>query len=130
MSSSLFGTETGLIANWKMNEGTGNSVGDATGNHTLTKTDAVSWFDLTTAISNVASDKIKASVIDRVLKVYNNSDSRLNVYLYNISGQKVYDCSIAPGNTFVQQLNNPVGVYVLKCITETGIIHSEKFNIK
>lgn len=44
MSASLLGTETGLIANWKMNEGTGSTVADATGNNTLTKSDDVAWF--------------------------------------------------------------------------------------
>jgi hypothetical protein len=129
MSSSLSGTETGLVANWKMNEGTGNTVEDATGIHTLTKTDAVSWF-VPTYVPNTLSDRITASIVERTLNVINYSDSKLNIYLYNISGQKVYDCSIAPGNAFVQQLNNPVGVYVLKYITETGIMHSEKFTIK
>ena len=44
MSASLLGTETGLIANWKMNEGTGSTVADATGNNTLTKPADVTWF--------------------------------------------------------------------------------------
>ena len=48
MNSSLTGTETGLIANWKMNEGTGTSVADATGNYPLTIISSVAWFTPTT----------------------------------------------------------------------------------
>ena len=44
MSASLVGTEAGLIANWKMNEGTGSTIADATGNHSLTKPADVAWF--------------------------------------------------------------------------------------
>ena len=48
MSSSLTGTETGLVADWKMNEGTGLTVGDATGNYPETITNALYWFTPTT----------------------------------------------------------------------------------
>jgi len=48
MSSSLTGTETGLVADWKMNEGTGSTVADATGTHTVTILNTVTWFTPTT----------------------------------------------------------------------------------
>ena len=48
MNSSLTGTETGLIADWKMNEGTGTSIADATGNYPLTITNSIAWFTPTT----------------------------------------------------------------------------------
>lgn len=44
MSSSLVGTETGLVANWKMNEGTGSQVADVKNSFNLTKPDEVLWF--------------------------------------------------------------------------------------
>jgi len=48
MNSPLIGTETGLIANWKMNEGTGTSVADAAGKYPLTVNNSVAWFTPTT----------------------------------------------------------------------------------
>jgi len=44
MSTSLNGTETGLVANWKMNEGTGTVVADVKGAYNITKPADVAWF--------------------------------------------------------------------------------------
>jgi acyl-CoA thioesterase-1 len=44
MSTPLTGTETGLIADWKMDEGTGLAVADATGINSVSITNALSWF--------------------------------------------------------------------------------------
>jgi hypothetical protein len=45
MSASLTGSETGLVANWKMNEGgTSQTVADVTGNYNITKPADVTWF--------------------------------------------------------------------------------------
>jgi hypothetical protein len=130
MSSSLSGTETGLVANWKMNEGTGSTVADATGNHTVTKPDAVNWFDLSNSVPNTHSDMIKATIVGRTLNISNNLDSKINICLYNLTGQKVIERTINASSLFEEQLNNPAGVYILKCIAEDGSIHSEKFTIK
>ena len=48
MNSSLAGSENGLIANWKMNEGTGTAIADATGNYPLTIPNSIAWFTPTT----------------------------------------------------------------------------------
>ncbi|MDP4238554.1 MAG: LamG domain-containing protein [Bacteroidota bacterium] len=44
MTSTLTGTEPGLVADWKMNEGSGTFVGDATGVYGFTKPADVAWF--------------------------------------------------------------------------------------
>jgi len=59
MSSSLTGTETGLVSDWKMNEGTGFTVADATGNQTVTITAALPWFIPTTELEINVSQPLK-----------------------------------------------------------------------
>lgn len=44
MNNTLTGTESGLLINWKMNEGSGNSIKDATDILNFEKTDEISWF--------------------------------------------------------------------------------------
>lgn len=44
MTSQLTGTESGLVAGWKMNEGTGTAVADVKGAYNITKPADVSWF--------------------------------------------------------------------------------------
>lgn len=129
MSSSLVGTETGLVANWKMNEGTGNTITDATGNHTVTKPDAVTWFNINTAVKNTIADNVKVSVSDKTLKINNLSDSKIIISVYSISGQKVLENSMKQGNSFEENLNAPSGVYILKCVSEDGSVSTTKFKL-
>jgi uncharacterized protein YjdB/lysophospholipase L1-like esterase len=51
MSATLTGTETGLVANWKMNEGTGTAVADVKGTYAITRPADVNWYYPVTGIS-------------------------------------------------------------------------------
>lgn len=64
MSSSLIGTETGLVANWKMNEGTGNQVADLKNSFNLTKPEEVLWFVPTSEEEIVVQEPVKGLVFD------------------------------------------------------------------
>ena len=44
MNNTLTGTESGLVAAWKMNEGSGNNVADIKGTYNFTKPTDVAWF--------------------------------------------------------------------------------------
>ncbi len=129
MSSMLNGTETGLVANWKMDEGTGSSVSDATGSHGVTKPDEVLWFDTNTSVNNPASDKIKASITGNTLKIENNFNSQISMSVYNMTGQKVVEDYINAGAIIEKQLNNLSGVFVLKCVATDGTTNTIKFKL-
>lgn len=129
MNSALAGTESGLIANWKMNEGAGSSVADATGTHTVTKPEEVLWFDLNTSIANTISDKVKATIVGNTLKVENTLNSTMNVTVYNMAGQRVIEEAVSAGNSIEKQLNNLTGVFVLKCVAIDGTSSSYKFKL-
>jgi hypothetical protein len=57
MYSDLSGKEEGLVANWKLNEGLDNDLGDATGIFNLKKTDSIKWFN-----GVVNSNRVQISV--------------------------------------------------------------------
>lgn len=129
MSSSLTGTEAGLVANWKMDEDAGNTVADITGNHTTTKPDAVTRFDVSTSVENSISDKIKATVVGKTLKVENNFSTQIKMAVYNMAGQKVIEANLKAGNSIEKQMDNLTGVYVLKCTAADGTTSTIKFNL-
>lgn len=129
MNSALVGTEAGLIANWKMSEGTGNNVADLTGNHSVTKPDEVLWFDMNTSVANTNSDKIKATIAGNILKVENTLNSTMSVIVYNVAGQKVIEEFVNGGTSYEKQLNNLTGVFILKCIAADGTSNSYKFKL-
>lgn len=51
MNTSLTGGETGLLANWKMNEGTGTIVADAKATYPITRPADVNWYSPVSGIS-------------------------------------------------------------------------------
>lgn len=64
MTSSLDGTETGLVADWKMNEGTGTVVADVTGIYPITKPADVAWFIPTTDQEITVNEPTKGLVFN------------------------------------------------------------------
>lgn len=130
MSASLEGTETGLVANWKMDEGTGSSVVDFTGNFTVNnKPGEVVWFNTSTSVDNTLSDKIKVSVAGKTLKVANNFSAPVQISVYNVAGQKIMEDQLGAGNSFEKQMNNLTGVFVLKCVAVDGTTSIQKFKL-
>ncbi|MFV0590308.1 MAG: LamG-like jellyroll fold domain-containing protein [Draconibacterium sp.] len=70
----LNGNETGLVANWLLNEGQGDSVNDLTGNHKLEKGAGTSW---------VTEDLI---LVNGSLKILNSGKDSV---LVNVAGKQV-----------------------------------------
>lgn len=128
MTTSLTGAEEGLIANWKMNEGAGNTVADATGNHSITKTDDVQWFSVDTSVENTTFTELKTRISENHLFVENNYHAPVTVTVFTVSGQKVMENDVLQGASSETQLNGlSSGVYILKCTAVGGKDMVRKF---
>ena len=131
MTSILAGTETGLVAYWKMNEGKGTTAADATGTYNLTVPTTVAWFGTVAGINPVLNNSadIKTVVSGRTLEVSNNSRGNVKLAIYSVNGQKVLEDFVVAGNKLQKQLTSPKGAYILKSIAEDGSTISKKFII-
>lgn len=131
MLSSLTGTETGLVANWKMNEGAGVVVANTKGTLNLTKPADVAWFGLKSGVNNVYnnSTNIESELSGRTLSVTNKTNARLHLTIYSISGQKLITELIGATTRFEKQLSCQKGTYILNCVAEDGSTYTKKFVI-
>jgi len=128
MTNSLTGTESGLIANWKMNECQGEQVNDATGIYTfdIVDTEAITWFgEAPNRIKNIASANVDAKAYGNSLTIANNGSSTLNYAIYNVAGIKTFEGTAKAGASISQKVNLK-GVYFVKGVTVNG----ETFNQK
>lgn len=126
-NSYLAGTEDGLVANWKMLEGTGENVSDAKGSYNLTKTADVAWFGAVSSVGNQLTDKIETVIVGKTLKVINNSQADVQVIVNNIIGQKVSEFSVRNESTSEVNLDNFRGTMILNFNSNLGKIKPVKF---
>lgn len=125
-AGSLAGTEAGLIGNWKMNEGQGLNVADASGKYNATIVlgdDKFIWHgDIMTAIqkANGDSKEVDVFVNGNELKVVNNAKVAMTVSVYDIAGMKVLTFALEAGATFEKEMSSLNGVYFLNCISAKG----------
>lgn len=119
---SLAGTEAGLVANWKMNEGTGDVVADATGNNNLSiNPEILTWVKLQSGIQSTGQSKeLNAFVNGKSLQVINSGETAMTVSVYNVAGLKVVSFVVKAGETSVKDMTSLNGVYFLKGISENG----------
>ena len=131
MTSVLAGTETGLVADWKMNEGTGTTAADATGTYNLTVPATITWFGTVAGINPVLnnSSEIVTVVSGRTLEVSNNSNGKVKFAIYSVNGQKILEDYVVAGNKLQKQLTSPKGAYILKSVAEDGSSSAKKFII-
>jgi hypothetical protein len=131
MTSTLTGSETGLVADWKMNEGKGTTAADATGTYNLTIPAAITWFGTVAGINPVLNNSadIKSIISGRTLEVSNNTKGIVKIAIYSVNGQKVLEDIVASGNKLQKQLTNAKGVYILKSVAEDGTTNAQKFII-
>ncbi|WP_319481812.1 LamG-like jellyroll fold domain-containing protein [uncultured Draconibacterium sp.] len=91
----LNGNEDGLVANWLLNEGQGDSLNDLTGNHNLEKGSGTSW---------AVKDRI---LVDGSLKILNSGKDSVIV---SVSGQEISTWKLsenpAVGNVTFKTINN------------------------
>jgi|GEM_PF-929854 len=133
-AASLAGTETGLVGDWKMNEGQGLNVADATGTKNATivlAENTLIWHgdiltDLQKNVNGVDAKQLEAFVNGESLNIVNNTESALTVSLYNIAGIKVLNFVVKAGETFAKDLSSLNGVYFLKGVTVKGEQLSKK----
>ncbi len=103
--ASLAGNETGLIAYLRMDEGSGNFTGDATGNgHTGTLVNAPAWVNSTAPVSAPVYQTSSTSLAIGAVNVGETSDGTVTITnsgggVLNISSALIDDAqfSIAPG---------------------------------
>jgi len=131
MSSSLLGSETGLVANWKMNEGSGTFVANAKGALNITKPADVAWFGLNAGFNQVnkKSSNIESVLSGRTLSVTNKTNAGLHLTIFNISGQKLMTELIKTATKYEKQLTCQKGSYILNCVAEDGSTFTKKFII-
>ena len=131
MSSLLIGTESGLVANWKMTEGSVTSVADLKANYPATIGSDIIWFRVGTGVNSVYnnSSNIESVLSGGTLQVTNKTNTGLNMFIYNTLGQKVMEQSIKTGGIMVNQLNTMRGSFILKCVAGDGSTYTKKFII-
>lgn len=132
MTSTLTGIEEGLIAGWKMDEGTGATIADVTGNHNLTKPDEVAWFGPIAGVKSVGGNaaNIESAVYGRTLEVANKTNGKLQLTIYSVTGQKVMEDVVGNGNKYQKELTNNSGSYILKCTAEDGAVYAKRFIVR
>jgi hypothetical protein len=117
-AGALTGKEPGLLANWKMKEGAGTTIHDATGQNNLTMGAEVTWDGVVDAIKGAAVANVDVLVKGKTLSVVNGAASTLNVSVFNLAGSKVLATSVKAGDTFDSELAS--GVYIVKGTDEAG----------
>lgn len=132
MTSTLTGTETGLVVGWKMNEGVGATVADVTGVYNLTKTADVAWFGPVAGVESVGGNTInvESAIYGHTLEVANKTNGKLQLAIFSITGQKVMEDIVKTGTKFQKQLTNISGSYILKCTAEDGSVYAKRFIIR
>lgn len=122
------GTEENLIAAWN------NTVQDATALAEVKSTYPgiigadVTWFGIGTGVKGINnSTDIQTKVFGRMLQVTNNTNSKLKIAVYSITGQKVMDGLLGANGTFEKELANLQGTYILRCVAENGSVSTRKF---
>lgn len=123
-AGALTGTEPGLIANWKMNEGTGSTIADAVAGGTpLTMPASVTWDGV---INSMKKTDANVNVLSsgKSFSIENNSASALNVAVYNLAGAKVLVATVKAGQTFAKSLAS--GAYIMKGVTADGSTVNKK----
>lgn len=136
MNTFLEGDEEGLIANWKMDEGSGSTLNDATGNFPGIIKSGVSWFQLDddeTGIPDV-SESLHVTFYPNpssdVVLIENQKDSTTEFSVYDLTGRMIQNGTLQPGE--VKQINVstlPEGIYVLN-FNNNGFAQTEKLIVK
>ena len=87
------------------------------------------WFGFITDTKNVPENsyKIDATFRNNTLRVVNNTGSKLEIYVYNVSGIKIIATNLNAVSVFEKQLQNMNGYFILKCIASDGTGCTKKF---
>jgi hypothetical protein len=121
MNKFLTGTETGLVANWKMNEGTGTTLADATGNYPASIKSGVTWQSLKTSgipVMQLDSNiRMYPNPVMDVLMVDNQNQTEATVIILDMSGREIFTTRIQPGTIApIDVTRYERGLYVVKTL--------------
>ena len=103
MNTSLSGTEIGLIADWKMNEGTGTTLADVKGAYPITKPTDIIWYFPVTGI-----------------KIAGTAN-----YISDLGGTSQFTATVLPSSA-IQSVTWNVSDQSIAIINSTGLLSSKK----
>lgn len=123
------GTEENLIAAWNNNVNTTTELAEIKSTYPGVIGADVTWFGLGTAVKgmNDNSSDIQTRVFGETIQVTNNTNSKLKLAVYSITGQKVLEGSLGAGGTYEKELAQMKGSFILKCVAENGSVSTRKF---
>lgn len=123
------GTEEKLIAAWNNNVNTTTELAEIKTTYPGVIGADVTWFGLGTAVKgmNDNSSDIQTRVFGETIQVTNNTNSKLKLAVYSITGQKVLEGSLGAGGTYEKELAQMKGSFILKCVAENGSVSTRKF---
>src|SRR4030042_507120 len=134
MNGFLVGDETGLVANWKMNEGTGTTLGDATGDHPGSIQSGVEWFSLTgTGIPRI-TEKQNVTFYPNpsadMITLTNQQNSVTAFTVFDVTGKLIKSEILMPNEVRNINISNlPQGIYLLRFVNN-GQSQVEKLLVK
>jgi hypothetical protein len=126
MYSFLNGNETGLVANWKTDEGSGTTLGDATGNFPGSIQDGVNWFSLSgTGIPGTSLEVQNADIFPNPAAEYVTVKNLKNVVtsleIIDITGKRTYSGMLDPMETIHMDVSGfKSGIYLARFSNSSG----------
>ncbi|MFA5815324.1 MAG: LamG-like jellyroll fold domain-containing protein [Bacteroidales bacterium] len=126
MNKFLVGTEPGLVANWKMNEGTGTTLSDLTGNFPASIKSGVQWLSLKALgigeIPMAENIRMYPNPVSNLLMVDNQNNVKAFVTIMDLSGRQVFNGFIEPGKISPIDVSRfERGLYVVKVVANNQV---------
>ncbi|MCT4587170.1 MAG: T9SS type A sorting domain-containing protein [Carboxylicivirga sp.] len=114
----------GLIANWKLNEGSGDAINELTGNYNATKGSGTTWGVSTAIGDNTNADKSFSAFYNEtqeLITLSNKSDKTAKFQLVNLSGKVVRKGELnADTNKAIGTNGLSKGVFIVIIRNENG----------
>lgn len=126
MNTEIGAASEGLVFEYYMDEGSGNSLSDGTGSHDLTIPESVTWFIRTPASIGHGPREtfsIYPNPANDYIYVKNESDQYSQLFLYDISGKQIMKVRVEAQQTKtlnLSELNS--GLYLVKLQNSEGAI--------
>ena len=118
MSSFLSGTETGLVANWKLDEGSGSTANEQVTSTNATVGNGTTWQLNSTLSTNDVSFSNEFNIYQNtsngIFTVTSSVDGIVSYNVYTISGQLVKTGSFSKVTNSIDLSNESDGVYILR----------------
>ena len=126
MNDFLNGDELGLVANWKMDEGEGTTLGDATGNYPGSIQDGVSWFSLSGTGIHESEQVYNADFYPNpatdYITVNNRQDSFTSLEIFDMTGKIIYTKMLdSNGSVHIDVSGFDTGIYLISFRNSSNI---------